>query len=116
MNHSQITLLVALTVRQNRMAKRLAEIIADHPQKLFDNAYVQNTYGQAFYTELASHHIGEPQVSTFFRDLYDTAPTSADSMRHSRNLQKLEAAGRVELLVGANGSRQVRWAVIKEVS
>ena len=109
------TTLEALKDRQNLMSERLKEIIAENPYKLFNNADVINRYGQSLFQELASHHRGEPIISTFFRDVYGHPPSGkAESMRHSRSLRKLEAAGQIELFSAAQGSQQVRWAVIRD--
>ena len=111
------TTLEALKDRQNLMSERLKEIIAENPYKLFNNADVINRYGLSLFEELASHHRGEPIVSTYFRDVYGYRPSGkADSMRHSRQLRKLESEGQIELFTASNGSQQVRWAVIKEVA
>ena len=109
---STLVTLIALRVRQNRMAEKLKEIIAEHPHRHFVGSEVIRDYGQAMFEELKSHHDGDPKISTLFRDTYGWAPTTADSMFLGRRLRKLEAEGDIELITASPGSRQVRWAKI----
>ena len=111
---STLITLIALRVRQNRMAEMLKEIIAEHPHKLFVGSEVIRVYGRAMFEELKSHHDGEPKISTLFRDTYGWAPTKADSMFLSRRLRKLEEEGEITLIDARPGSRQVRWCVLQE--
>ena len=109
--------LEALKDRQNLISERLKEIIAENPYRLFNNADVIDRYGHSLFQELASHHRGEPQASTYFRDVYGYRPSGkADSMRHSRSLRKLESEGHIKLFTASHGSQQVRWAVITETA
>jgi hypothetical protein len=114
MNEYDADLLERINSRCNSIADLWAELSVDLYRPPSDRSIIHD-FGFALYEEFASHRDGDPQISSYYRDIWGRAPLGrAESMRRSRGLRWLEKAGLVELFASScgTGSKQVRWIMV----